>query len=641
VPAPHLSSTATGSHRSVLLLEEYDALAAAIGSALKKFAPGHATVVARSLADAETLAGKSDPDLFIIDFDPSYPGLTAFLQKMRSAHPGARALVMTAGVSSEIVAERRSFGALQFIEKPYETADFGAAVQALLGPWTAAESTGSRGTLRSLSLADIVALHCSGARSAFIDVKGSDGDSGVVHILNGQIIHAETDEHSGVGALEEMFTWSSPRMRETAKRAPATRTIHGPWARVFLEAWHRAKSAREAPEAKIRPKTGKKIAVIDDTEMLLIFVEDVLSTADPELQITAALTGTDGISEVQRVLPDLVLLDYSLPDLNGDEVCRRLLQNEQTARIPILMMSGHVLEMTASAARFSNIVATIEKPFLSDALVDLVQRTLAAGLRPAAVEPPPADEPVVIMPKLSPEAQAPPIALEPAAEPTPTILPEPVQSRRTHLRTPILSSPVTPTVSSPVVSGGENDVVLGLFLEVMSMQLTPQLRMGTIRARPASLTVSLHFLSPTARNAIPTEIGFQLGPTELDENGRIATMRLIPTARPFQPAQMRNAFEIGGVALVPSESRARVQLTPAGTTPMTMELLAHLEMGGVELSPTFQVAQLLLKWRTSAVRVTLDPKAPEQTGAGFDVSAVKLDGSGRIAELLLNPGLRP
>ena len=173
------------------------------------------------------------------------------------------------------------------------------------------------------------------------------------------------------------------------------------------------------------------------------------------------------------------------------------------------------------------------------------------------------------------------------------------------------------------------------------MQLTPQLRMGTIRARPASLTVSLHFLSPTARNAIPTEIGFQLGPAELDENGRIATMRLIPTARPFQPAQMRNAFEIGGVALVPSESRARVQLTPAGTTPMTMELLAHLEMGGVELSPTFQVAQLLLKWRTSAVRVTLDPKAPEQTGAGFDVSAVKLDGSGRIAELLLNPGLRP
>ena len=635
MPAPHLSSTATGSHPSVLLLEEYDALAAAIGSALKKFAPGHATVVARSLADAETLAGKSDPALFIIDFDPSYPGLTAFLQKMRSAHPHARALAMAAGIPPEIVAERRSFGALQFIEKPYETADFGAAVQALLGPWNAAESAGSRGTLRSLSLADIVALHCSGARSAIIDVKGSDADSGVVHILNGQIIHAETAEHNGVGALEEMFTWSGPRMRETEKRVPAARTIHGPWPRAFLEAWHRAKPAREAPGAKIRPKTGKKIAVIDDTEMLLIFVEDVLSTADPELQITTALTGTDGIGEVERVLPDLVLLDYSLPDLNGDEVCRRLLENERTARIPVLMMSGHVLEMTATAARFSNVVATIEKPFLSDALVDLVQRTLATGPRRAAVAPVvvPEEAADVAPPEAPREAQASPIAIESPPKHAPTIAPERVQPSRMQ--------PRAPSVSAPIVLGGQNDVVLGLFLEVMSMQLTPQLRMGTIRARPASLTVSLHFLSPAARNAIPTEIGFQLGPAELDENGRIATMRLIPTARPFQPAQMRNAFEIGGVALVPSESRARVQLTPAGTTPMTMELLAHLEMGGVELSPTFQVAQLLLKWRTSAVRVTLDPKAPEQTGAGFDVSAVKLDGSGRIAELLLNPGLRP
>lgn len=582
------------------------------------------------------LAGKSNPDLFIIDFDPSYPGLTAFLQKMRSAHPGARALVMAAWVSPEIVAERGSFGALQFVEKPYETANFGAAVQALLGPWHGSESTGSRGTLRSLSLADIVALNCSGARTAIVDVKGNGGESGVVHILGGQIVHAETDERSGVDALEEMFNWSAPRMRETAKRVSVTRTIHGPWAQVFLKAWHRTKPAEETPAAKIRPKTGKKIAVIDDTEMLLIFVEDVLSTADPELQIATALTGTDGINEVERVLPDLVLLDYSLPDLNGDEVCRRLLQNEKTAQIPVLMMSGHIAEMTATAARYPNIVATIEKPFLSDALVELVQRTLAIGPRPAAVEAPAVvpEEPAVVITqsKAPPKTQTPPEAIEAPPKRAPTI-PEPVQSRRVQ--------PRVATLSAPIVAGGQNDVVLGLFLEVLSMQLTPQLRMGTIRARPASPTVSLQFLSPAARDTIPAEIGFQLGPTELDENGRISTMRLIPTAKPFQPAQMRNAFEIGGVALVPSESRARVQLTPAGTTPMTMELLAHLEMGGVQLSPTFQVAQLTLKWRTSAVRVTLDPKAPEQSGAGFDVSAVKLDGSGRIAELLLNPGLRP
>src|SRR5207237_4897770 len=121
---------------------------------------------------------------------------------------------------------------------------------------------------------------------------------------------------------------------------------------------------------------GKTVVVVDDTEMLLIFVEDILTTADPKLRITTALSASEGLREIERLIPDLVLLDYSLPDFNGDELCERLLENERTAHVPVLMMSGHVVAMNAAAARFPNIVATIEKPFLSDAFVDLVQRTL-------------------------------------------------------------------------------------------------------------------------------------------------------------------------------------------------------------------------------------------------------------------------
>jgi hypothetical protein len=143
--------------------------------------------------------------------------------------------------------------------------------------------------------------------------------------------------------------------------------------------------------------------------------------------------------------------------------------------------------------------------------------------------------------------------------------------------------------------------------------------------------------SAAARSAIPAETGFQLGPAQFSKEGQISTIRLLPTSKPLQPAQMRNAFEIGGVALIPNESRARVQLTPAGTTPMTMELFAHLELTSVELTPNFHVAQLILNWRTTAVRVTLNPKAPEQTAAKFEMRVEKIDNSGRIAELLLSP----
>ena len=105
-------------------------------------------------------------------------------------------------------------------------------------------------------------------------------------------------------------------------------------------------------------------------------VEDVLAMVDPQLQITTALNGISGIKEVARINPDLILLDYSLPDINGDEVCRRLLDNERTSKIPVLMMSGHVPEMSKAAAVLDNVVATLAKPFLSEALAAMVQQIL-------------------------------------------------------------------------------------------------------------------------------------------------------------------------------------------------------------------------------------------------------------------------
>lgn len=192
-------------------------------------------------------------------------------------------------------------------------------------------------------------------------------------------------------------------------------------------------------------------------------------------------------------------------------------------------------------------------------------------------------------------------------------------------------------LAAPVIATS-TEAVLGLFLDVLSMQFTPQLQMGTIRTKPSSLTVSLH-LPAAVRDSLAVETGFQLSTAELDANGHIATMRLIPTLKPFEPAKTRNALEIGDVAVVDGEKRERVQLTPTVTAPMTMQLLAHLDLAGVELSPAFQVSQIVLKWRSSRVRVTLSAKASavDPQGAAFEITVAKLDAVGRITELLLNP----
>jgi DNA-binding response OmpR family regulator len=760
------SSSGNTAKPAILLLEEYAALGVAIKSALKKFAPSHTTHVARSLKEAETLARKIEPELFLIDVDPPWPKLTQLLGQMRGQFPEARVLVIGATIPKGLIENRGSYHALQFLEKPFDVADFGAAVQALLGPWKESEDAALRGTLRSFSAVDAALLQCASAQTVIVEVKKNGGKSGELHFVDGQLFHVENGKRAGVEALEELLSWAHPDLREKEKRTQTTkRTIPAPWTEAFLRALQKTRKEQPAPppspvvrqvEARSPTKTGKKVVVVDDTEMLLIFVEDVLSTAQPDLQITTASNGVTGVKEIERILPDLILLDYSLPDFNGDEVCRRLLENEATAQIPVLMMSGHVPEMRRTAAYFGNVVATIEKPFLSEALVNIVQETLAAGpaFRPrkpesrkkaesevpkrkvaASAEPtpkaqtieapapvrPPRSQRTVVAPPASkgkpvlpppapPKAPEPPVAAEPPAassvEPTlepvtlpkspqlplfqsspppaapprppapaplppktPPPAPQPPRPGPTKKQPPVpfehpvphvisVAPPVqqiprpglaampvssarpedTNRITAPVLTPGMNQVILGLFLEVVSMQLTPALRMGTIRARVSSLTASLHVASPQLRAALPPN-GFELGAVDLNRDGRIAVMRVIPTITPFTPLETRNALQIGGVTVVPVNADDRLQLTPTATAPMRMHLLTQFEIAGVELSSNFQIAQLVLKSRTNNVRVTLKEESigQEKSGTACEMSAVQLDVMGRLAELTLNP----
>ena len=78
--------------------------------------------------------------------------------------------------------------------------------------------------------------------------------------------------------------------------------------------------------------------------MLLNFVREILEEANYEV-ITAA-SGEEGLQVIREQKPDFVILDYILPDLKGDEVSRQLSQDEKTAQIPILYMSGFASEMS-------------------------------------------------------------------------------------------------------------------------------------------------------------------------------------------------------------------------------------------------------------------------------------------------------
>jgi hypothetical protein len=181
-----------------------------------------------------------------------------------------------------------------------------------------------------------------------------------------------------------------------------------------------------------------------------------------------------------------------------------------------------------------------------------------------------------------------------------------------------------------------NQVMLDLPLDVVAMQVNAAFQIGAIRARPASSTVAIE-IPVNGKGALPLKTGFQLGPIELDAAGNISILRLIPTSQPFRAAEMRSAFEIGGVTVVPANERERLQLMSTAVS-MTMQLFAPLELISVELGPSLEITQLVLRCRGKAVRVSLHARGSQtHTGARFETTRVQLDQSRRIDELTLTP----
>jgi hypothetical protein len=121
---------------------------------------------------------------------------------------------------------------------------------------------------------------------------------------------------------------------------------------------------------------------------------------------------------------------------------------------------------------------------------------------------------------------------------------------------------------------------------------------------------------------------------ELDAQGRIRLMRVVPTRRPANSIHTRNGFDINDVALV--NQNASIELTAQAGAPMTMQLVAMFKVAGVELSDRFEVAQLVLQPAGSRVRITLDPQSRAPGGTEFETLQVRLDATSRIAEFVLN-----
>jgi len=357
----------------VLVLEPEKDLASKILAALREAAPSAHVDLARSLEEAQRFVMNDRPDLFVLDVDAAPDLSQDFLYDLRTSHPNARAIVLTGVHLAAHREQAAGLGAIHFLEKPFPHSDFVDLVQALLSPSGEPDSEKFQGTLSDLHLADIIQLKCMSGSSAALQFTGPQGEKARVYFESGQVRHATAPGKEGVAAFNEIVNWKGGQISEVSGAAPSPRTIDLDWQILLMDAVRKIDETRDMSPAAARPASGdRKVLVIDDSLMLLSFVKEILAEAN--YQVMTAATAEEGLVSAAREVPDLVLLDYVLPDMKGDEVCKHLSQNAATANVRIVYMSGFGADLKHDQISNANVIGSLNKPFTSDLLLKTVEK---------------------------------------------------------------------------------------------------------------------------------------------------------------------------------------------------------------------------------------------------------------------------
>ena len=106
----------------------------------------------------------------------------------------------------------------------------------------------------------------------------------------------------------------------------------------------------------------KKVLIVDDDPEIIELLVDVLSR-DGRFEVKTASSGYDAGMLTQQLHPDLILLDYMLPDVNGNIVCQTIRKNPEFENVKIIIISGVIKQDEIEQLLKSGAEEFIRKPF--------------------------------------------------------------------------------------------------------------------------------------------------------------------------------------------------------------------------------------------------------------------------------------
>jgi len=117
-----------------------------------------------------------------------------------------------------------------------------------------------------------------------------------------------------------------------------------------------------------------KVIVIDDEPFILMMIEDKLKKA--ALDVVTIRESRTAMDVIRRELPDLVILDWMMPEVSGIDICRMLKQDDALRHIPVFMLTAKGQDSDEQLGRQIGVERYITKPFSPRMLLEMVQETL-------------------------------------------------------------------------------------------------------------------------------------------------------------------------------------------------------------------------------------------------------------------------
>lgn len=120
---------------------------------------------------------------------------------------------------------------------------------------------------------------------------------------------------------------------------------------------------------------ARRILVVDDDPEIVRLMAEWLGS-DGRFEVRSAGTGYDAGLETERFKPALIVLDYMLPDINGNVVCRRVRETPELAGTKVLCVSGVVEADEVERLRAAGADDFLKKPFDLNELVRRIETLL-------------------------------------------------------------------------------------------------------------------------------------------------------------------------------------------------------------------------------------------------------------------------